>query len=120
MAKDGDFNDAVKGSYQLFDTRWNTDIRYIFGIIEEIVDPTVNGTFSIPLFAVIQPICVSGIPDRRPAWMWDLPIEEVDGEISGKWERMERYNVDDQDGPPSLSVASQVNPTTSTLLMSLI
>ena len=47
--------------------------------------------------------------------MRDLPTEEVDGDIFGKWERMaERYNVDDQDGPPSLSVASQVNPTTST------
>ena len=44
--------------------------------------------------------------------MRDLHIEEVDGEISRKW--IERYNVDDQDGPPSLSVASQINPTTST------
>ena len=43
-----------------------------------------------------------GIPDRRPAWMQELPIEEVDGEISRKW--TERYNVDDQDGRP-LSLA---------------
>ena len=49
--------------------------------------------------------------------MRDLPIEEVDGEISRK--RAERYNVDDQDGRP-LSLASKVNPTTSTFLMSLI
>ena len=60
---------------------------------------------------------MSGIPDRRPAQMRDLPIEEVDGEISRK--RAERYNVDDQDGRP-LSLASKVNPTTSTFLMSLI
>ena len=53
--------------------------------------------------------------------MRDLPIEEVDGEISRKWERMtERYNVDDHDGPPSLSVASQVNITTNSFLLSLI
>ena len=49
--------------------------------------------------------------------MRDLPIEEVDREISRK--RTEPYNVDDQDGPP-LSLASKVNPTTSTFLMSLI
>ena len=53
--------------------------------------------------------------------MRDLPTEEVHGEIFGKWERMaERYNVDDQDGPPSLSVASQVNPATSSFLLSWI
>ena len=44
-----------------------------------------------------------------------LPTEEVDGDIFGKWEQMaECYNVEDQDGPLSLSLASQVNPTTST------
>ena len=70
-AKDGVFNDAVKYSYQLLNTGWNTDIRYIFSIIEEIVD-------------------------RKAAWMRDLPTEEVGGEISGKWGRMtESYNVDD-------------------------
>ena len=73
---------------------------------------------TILLLATIQPIYVNGIPDRRPAWMRDLPIEEVDGEISRKW--TERYhNVDDQDGRP-LSLASKVNLTTSTFLMSLI
>ena len=73
---------------------------------------------TILLLAAIQPIYMSGIPDRRPAWKQDLPIEEVDGEISRKW--TERYqNVDDQDGRP-LSLASKVNPTTSTFLMSLI
>ena len=47
--------------------------------------------------------------------MRDLPIEEVDGEISRKW--TERYyNVD---GRP-LSLASKVNPSTSTFLMSSI
>jgi len=40
--------------------------------------------------------------------MRDLPAEEVDEEISGKWERMaESSNVDDQDGPPSLYLASK-------------
>ena len=97
-AEDGAFNNAVKGPYQLFNTRRNTDICYIFSIIEEIVDPTVNSTLPFLLLAAIQPIYMSGIPNRRPARMRDLPIEEVEGEISGKWERMaERYNVDDQD-----------------------
>ena len=73
---------------------------------------------TILLLATIQPIYVSAIPDRRPARMRDLPIEEVDGEISRKW--TERYqNVDDQDGRP-LSLASKVNPSTSTFLMSSI
>ena len=75
---------------------------------------------TILLLAAVQPIYLSGIPDTRPARMRDLPTE-VDGEIFGKWERMaERYNVDDQDGPPSLSVASQVNPTTSSFPLSWI
>ena len=47
MAK-GIVSDAVKGSY-LFSTQCNIDIRYSLGVprIEEIVDPTVNGTLSI-------------------------------------------------------------------------
>ena len=53
--------------------------------------------------------------------MRDLPTEKVGGEISGKRERTaERYNVDDRDGPPSLYLFSQVNPTTSTFLISSI
>ena len=49
--------------------------------------------------------------------MRDLPTDEVDEEIYEKWEWMaESYNVDDRDGPPSLSLASKVNPTTSAFL----
>lgn len=42
-----------------------------------------------------------GTPDGRPAWMRDLPAEEVDGEVSRKSERMAKSNyVDDPDAPP--------------------
>ena len=51
---------------------------------------------TILLLAAVQPIYLSGIPDTRPARMRDLPTEEVDGEIFGKWERMVESNyVDD-------------------------
>ena len=94
-AKDGVFNDAVKYSYQLLNTRWNTDIRYIFSIIEEIVDPH-RQRHIIHLTLSNYSTHVRGIPDGRAAWMRDLPTEEVGGEISGKWGRMtESYNVDD-------------------------
>ena len=53
--------------------------------------------------------------------MWDLPTEEVGREISGKSERMTKsYIIYDQDEPPSLYLFSQVNPTTSTFLISSI